>query len=62
MYGDDVIGFADSENALAEYIEVKNNAVDLTHQEHDTISVPPGKYRKVIQVEYTPAALRNVAD
>ena len=56
------IGYADNETALADYFEVQNESADLTHQEHDTISLPKGKYRKVIQVEYTPEAIRNVAD
>jgi hypothetical protein len=36
--------------------------VALEHDEHDTISVPPGNYRVIRQVEYTPEAVRNVAD
>ena len=56
------IGYADDENSLAEYVEVDSDSADLTHQEHDTISLPKGKYRKIIQVEYTPEAIRNVAD
>ena len=35
---------------------------DLTHQEHATITLPPGKYRVRQQREYTPEAIRNVAD
>jgi hypothetical protein len=34
----------------------------LTHEEHATIQLPPGNYRVIQQVEYTPAGLRNVAD
>ena len=55
------IGYADDEDALAEYFEVFENA-DLTHQEHDPITFRPGKYRNVIQVQYTPEALIQVAD
>lgn len=36
--------------------------VELTHQEHNTVAVPPGNYRVVKQKEYTPQAIRNVAD
>lgn len=36
--------------------------VYLTHQEHDTVTIPPGGYRVVKQKEYTPEAIRNVAD
>lgn len=36
--------------------------VDLNHQEHGTVTLPPGKYRVVRQREYTPEDIRNVAD
>ena len=55
------VGYADNEDALAEYFEVFENA-NLTHQEHDAITLRPGKYRSVIQVQYTPEALIQVAD
>lgn len=35
---------------------------ELQHQEHGTIEVAPGAYKVVKQVEYTPEAIRNVAD
>jgi len=56
------VGYAQDSTGLAEYIDVTNEFADLTHQEHDTISLPAGKYRNVIQTEYTPQELRNVAD
>lgn len=59
---DGAVGFADDEQALAQFIEVTGKGADLTHQEHETISIPAGKYRSVIQSEYTPEAIRNVAD
>ncbi len=34
----------------------------LRHQEHDTITVAPGIYQVIRQREYTPEAIRNVAD
>ena len=37
-------------------------AVPLTHDEHDTILVPPGTYRVVRQREYSPEEIRRVAD
>ena len=43
------------------YLRVKE-AVDLKHEEHDTIAIPPGNYERVIQREYSPEAIRNVAD
>ena len=36
--------------------------VALEHDEHDTMLLPPGTYQVVRQVEYTPAAIRQVAD
>ena len=36
--------------------------VALEHDEHDTIQLPPGDYQVIRQVEYTPEAIRNVAD
>jgi hypothetical protein len=36
--------------------------VALDHQEHDTIHIPPGDYQIIRQREYTPDAIRNVAD
>lgn len=34
----------------------------VTHQEHSKIALPPGKYRVMRQREYSPEAIRNVAD
>ncbi|HEX4521062.1 MAG TPA: hypothetical protein VH063_15885 [Gaiellaceae bacterium] len=36
--------------------------VALTHQEHDTIMLPPGSYEVRRQREYAPDAPRNVQD
>jgi hypothetical protein len=36
--------------------------VALDHQEHDPIHIPPGDYQIIRQREYTPDAIRNVAD
>jgi hypothetical protein len=36
--------------------------VDLIHQEHAPIALPAGHYEVIRQVEYTPEAIRNVAD
>lgn len=43
------------------YLEVKTPA-DLKHEEHGTITLPAGHYERVIQREYSPEAIRNVAD
>lgn len=34
----------------------------VTHQEHGSITLPRGKYRVTRQREYSPEAIRNVAD
>ncbi len=34
----------------------------VVHEEHDTITLPPGNYRVVRQREYTPEAIRTAAD
>lgn len=34
----------------------------LTHEEHATITLPPGDYQVVRQVEYEPESVRYVAD
>lgn len=36
--------------------------VSLVHEEHDTVKLPAGTYRVRIQSEYSPDAIRNVAD
>ena len=36
--------------------------VALRHEEHATITIPPGAYEVVQQREYTPTEIRNVAD
>jgi hypothetical protein len=45
------------------FMHVSGNAtVALEHDEHETINVPPGNYQVIRQMEYTPEAIRNVAD
>jgi hypothetical protein len=34
----------------------------LKHQEHEKIKLPPGDYLVKRQIEYSPEAIRNVAD
>lgn len=43
------------------YLEVRE-LVHITHEEHEAHSIPAGVYRLPVQVEYTPAELRRVAD
>ena len=42
-------------------VDVRRDSV-LRHQEHAPIVVPIGKYRRIIQREYSPDAIRNVMD
>lgn len=49
-----------SQNEL--FLLVKEGDALLEHQEHATITVPPGTYRVVRQREYTPEAIQRVAD
>lgn len=48
--------------AEEQFVVVTGQPAHLTHQEHATIVLPPGKYRVTKQREYSPEAIRNVAD
>jgi len=43
------------------YLSVAN-PVDLVHEEHRTVAIPAGIYERVLQREYSPEQVRNVAD
>jgi hypothetical protein len=43
------------------YLDVRS-VTEVVHQEHGAISLAPGKYRVRRQREYSPEAIRNVAD
>lgn len=43
------------------YLALPNGGV-VTHQEHSHIALPSGNYRVTRQREYSPEAIRNVAD
>jgi hypothetical protein len=43
------------------YLHVKE-PVALQHEEHAAITLPTGNYKRVIQQEYAPEAIRNVQD
>lgn len=43
------------------FLEIKPGA-ELVHEEHRTINLEPGFYKKVHQREYAPDAIRNVLD
>lgn len=44
------------------YLHVEGGDAVLSHEEHDRIVLPPGNYESYIQREYSPEAIRNVAD
>ncbi len=44
------------------YLEVRAALVALKHEEHSTIELPNGNYRVIRQCEYSPTAIRSVAD
>ena len=44
------------------FLEVAQAVAMLTHEEHATIELPRGHYRVRRQREYSPEAIRNVAD
>ena len=43
------------------YLKVRR-PVTLDHEEHDQIKLPAGNFKIVIQREYSPLEIRNVAD
>lgn len=43
------------------YIQVDGPSA-LTHEEHSAITIPAGAYKVTRQLEYTPQAIRQVAD
>lgn len=52
---------ADLDEMTDRFLQVEQEAA-LTHEEHDTITLPPGNYLVRRQREYTPAAPVYVAD
>lgn len=44
------------------YLRVGDAGVRIVHDEHTAIALPAGDYEVTIQREYSPAAIRNVAD
>lgn len=49
-------------NAADRWLRVGKEGATLAHQEHAAVALPPGDYRVVRQREYSPEAIRNVAD
>ncbi len=48
------------ENGL--YLRVGEEGVRIIHEEHSPITLPAGDYEVIRQREYSPEAIRNVAD
>lgn len=44
------------------FLSIVDETADLVHEEHSTIHIEPGDYGVIIQTEYSPEELRNVAD
>lgn len=45
-----------------QFVRVGSGGAELVHDEHETITLPEGDYRIVLQREYTPEEIRPVAD
>lgn len=54
--------FESAEQIGVTFLEVREAVAALKHDEHSTIELPPGNYRVTRQREYSPEAIRNVAD
>ena len=54
--------FATTADAADRWLRVGPQGATLTHDEHAPITLAPGLYRTRIQREYSPEAIRNVAD
>ena len=45
-----------------QFVRVGSGGAELVHDEHETVPLPEGDYRIVLQREYTPEEIRPVAD
>lgn len=54
--------FRDPKLAAVFMLVTGDGPVALEHEEHGTITIPPGAYRVVGQREYSPQEIRRVAD
>ncbi len=54
--------FSSEKEVGVTFLEVRAAVAALVHDEHSTIELPTGNYRIVRQREYSPEAIRNVAD
>ncbi len=44
------------------YLDVRHDNMRIVHEEHKPVIHAPGSYQVIRQREYSPAAIRNVAD
>lgn len=44
------------------FLFIEGDAVTLSHEEHGGITIAPGWYEVIRQREYSPEAIRNIAD
>lgn len=49
-------------NEVDHWLRVRSRSAELRHEEHGTITVPPGEYRVIRQREYYPREIRRVVD
>lgn len=49
-------------DAAERFLRVGSQGATVVHEEHGPITLAPGNYRVRIQREYSPEAIRNVAD
>jgi len=61
VLGDVELLAADIADMNERFLRVEQEA-QIVHEEHGTITLPPGNYRIGRQVEYTPEEIRRVAD
>lgn len=54
--------FTAEDRPAVTYLEIRDAMASLQHEEHSTINLPPGNYVVTRQREYSPEAIRNVAD
>ena len=58
----EAVMFRDSVGGAGTFIKVGDKGAQVKHEEHSTIALAPGNYEIVRQREYSPEAIRNVAD
>jgi len=51
----------DAEDVVRRFLSVAGGA-QVRHEEHATVNLPAGIYEVIQQVDYSPGAIRNVAD